>query len=703
MHKIRRIAAFLILAVLISTSLNSPASAHSGNHPPALLPAGGGYAEIYPALSAAAIADAQQGIASILVLPITLASNSDEISDTERLQLLQTSENLREEIEAACQQIAGNQISCVATVAPIFTRADAGNSDVIDSIPPAPSAIFIPDGDPAVAVQVIGGTPMEGILVNAYQQGTVISGTGAGGSLSSTAMLNGYAPGFSSENALNFGAVDVWNTAEQHGFFFGIQDAILDTHYLQDGNLGRLLNAIHLPDAPNLGIGVDAGTSVYAEEGTRLKQSLGRSLTMVMDAETYASADLAAYRGCGETSPAVLPCTPLVSLRNVLVHTIPPGNFSFDITGRQHSLAPPPERLDRSIARLRLPQGAGLLVLSGGVQPVEGRNLILDRFFELTSTSQGRTLVIAAGYPESSQAQSVAMELVNSLPIGADILVLGPGSIPQKIDTSPYASFIITGYDPSLIEPAALEPVATAWRRGSPLLLDDAAASLAGSIFASSALPVDRRAPGSLNASRAYIEGAVSTSTGLNLLPFVIEPRLMQQNRWGRLFAAAFTNPELPALGLNANTALEVTSEGAVVFGENDVISLDLRQADLAVGENRGFVIANGLLDAFAPGEPVRYLPASISGSVEHAPTPVLLTATATPLPTATSTPTPTETPTPTRTHRPTRTPRPTATPRTVPPPSNPDTSQWMVVLSILIVVIVLFGIILNRSRLPRD
>ncbi len=128
-------------------------------------------------------------------------------------------------------------------------------------------------------------------------------------------------------NAMNFGAVDLWHSAEQHGFFFGFQDAIIDRYFLQQGNIGRLLNAIHLPDVPHLGIGIDTGTSTLAPDGARLEDISGRSLVMVLDAETFASANKASYRGCGEKTPAVLPCTPLLSLRNVLIQTLAPRRF----------------------------------------------------------------------------------------------------------------------------------------------------------------------------------------------------------------------------------------------------------------------------------------------------------------------------------------------------------------------------------------
>lgn len=702
MQSIGRITALFILAVLISTRLNSTVSAHSGSHPPLLLPAGGGYAEIYPALSKAAIADSQEGVAGILILPITLASNPNEISDIERSQLLNTTESLRAETEAACQQVAGNNITCLATVVPIFTRQDASNPDLVAQFQPNLSAIFIPDGDAAIAMQVIGGTLVEGALVSAHQQGTVIAGTGAGGSLTSTAMLKGYSPGFSAANALNFGAVDLWNTAEQHGFFFGFQDAVIDTHFLQQGNIGRLLNAIHLPEAPYLGIGIDNGTATIAPEGTHLEDISGRSVVMVLDSETYASANKAGYHGCGDNAPAVLPCTPLISLRNVLLHTLAPGGFTYDLNTRQHSLAPTPPRLERNISRLRLPPGAGQLILSGGLLASPSKGEILDHFTNITSNGEGRVLVIATGYPERSQAEAAAMDLVSSLNVDSDVVVLDPGGILSEIETARYTGILVTGYDPSLIEPVSLEPVISAWKKGTPLLMDDAASSIAGSFFASKALPRDRQPLEDLSASRYFLEVQAATSSGLELIPLIVEPNLMSKNRWGRMFAAAFNHPEQPALGLNVNTALVIGSESALVIGDNVVISLDLRQAQLAVGENRGFVIANGLMDTFVPGETLAYEPANAFGEMDHAPTPVLLTATATSLPTSTATPTATLTPTPTRTHRPTRTPRPTATPRVIPPPSNPDTNQWMVAFSVLIVTVILFGMIINRRRLEK-
>jgi hypothetical protein len=48
----------------------------------------------------------------------------------------------------------------------------------------------------------------------------------------------------------------------------------------------------------------------------------------------------------------------------------------------------------------------------------------------------------------------------------------------------------------------------------------------------------------------------------------------------------------------------------------------------------------------------------------------------------------------------PTRTPRPTPTPIPIPPPSNPNTTQMMVIFGIMVVLVVIFGLWLNRNRM---
>jgi cyanophycinase-like exopeptidase len=691
----------VVSGIILLVAYSQTAVAQDRTLTPLLMPIGGGYTEILPEFSKAAIANHHRGYVNILVLPITMASDPESITFTERQQALQTAENLRGEIEAACQQTAGYNYVCAAAVAPVLTREDAQNSDLLAYFNSELSAIFIPDGDPDIATHVIGGTLVEGALVRSHQQNVLIAGTGSGGSLQSTNLMVGYKPGFSPGEALNFNAVEVWGDAEKHGLLFGFQHEILDTEFFSEGNLGRLLNAISMPEFPHLGIGIDAGTGVNAPDGNQIAEVFGRTGVLVLDAETYHSANNIQYIGCGDNDIVVLPCTPLLSMRNVLVHMVAPGEFSYDLLNRKHSLADAQPTIERDYPLFQLPPAAGTLLLSGGIGANPENSAVLDRLQEASEDGESRILIVAAGYDDENQARKVSQRL-GAMFIRSEALILSPDQSIDPDSLANYSGILVTAPDSSHITSKTLAPFISAWLTGTPLMLDDAAAALAGNFYASTPFPGEELTLQGLVASRSFLMGQVDITPGLNLLPVMIEPRLLDRNRWGRLFSLAYNHPENIAFGLNQGSGLEIDNSGAHVIGDRTMISLDLREAVLDQGENRAFVIANGLLDVFAPGEPLQPLPASIEAQPIQASTPALVTATATPLPTATITATPTVTPTPTATRRPTRTPRsprPTATPLVIPPPSNPNMNQWLITLGSLIIITIIFGMLLNRRR----
>jgi hypothetical protein len=137
-----------------------------------------------------------------------------------------------------------------------------------------------------------------------------------------------------------------------------------------------------------------------------------------------------------------------------------------------------------------------------------------------------------------------------------------------------------------------------------------------------------------------------------------------------------------------------------MVLGKQAAFVLDLRSAALDHGTQGEYVIANGLLDVFATGDEVLPQTADIHDNPLRAatPEPPTPTPTLTPQPTATLQPTPNPTdtplePTPTRAHR------PTATPQTIPPPTNMSTTNLMVLLGVLIVIVILIGVLINYQR----
>jgi cyanophycinase-like exopeptidase len=690
-----------ILLVLFCSLLlvRGSASAQIWEIEPLLMPNGSGYSEILPDFSLEASKHHHSGYVNILLFPVTLASNAETITEQERRQLVISAENLSQELEAICQQVALSFMTCQVEVVPIFTRQDALNNQNLKYFDNDLSAIFIPDGNPDIAMQIIGGTLIEGALVRAYQQNVVIGGTGGGGSLLSAVMLKGFNPGFGPSSALHFNAVSVWGNAEQHGFLFGIQDAILDTYFFQDGNIARLLNAISTPGTPHIGVGVDSGSGASTPLGNHIESVYGRTGVMVLDSATYHSYDSVRYLGCGDTGTAILPCTPILSLRNVLVHMLAPGDFQYDFASKEHSLEAPPPQIERTFSSIQLPRGAGTLILSGGIGPVPDTNLVLKRFVEVSGGAEGDFLIVTAGYPTEVEAQAVSQRLAAAMGVFADSLNITKDN-PVADLAGTYDGILVTSNDPSQISPELLSPIIDQWKQGTTLLLDDAAATLAGEKYASKSPPPGGQAYQDISASRSFLLGNVTIANGLRLLPVQIETQLMDSNRWGRFFSLAYNAPKLMVLGLSLDSGIEVNAEKALVLGDNALITLDFGEANLAQGENQAFVFANGLIDVFAPGETITAQTASTELSPVEMPTPVLITATSTPYPTATSTPTLTSTPTPTRTHRPTRTPRPTATPLTQPPPSNPNMNQWMIAFGMMIIIVIIFGLLLNRRRL---
>jgi cyanophycinase-like exopeptidase len=702
--QLRPFSFILILFGLILLSVTArqthPAKAQREASPALLFPAGGGVMDILPALMRGAVDSTPKNLIRILILPITLASNPDQISDMERRQAQFTAENLQSILLSACEKAAGTAYSCQVEYAPILTRSDALDSRNLEYFNNFLSMVYIPDGSPAVAMEVIGGTLIEGALVRAHQVGSMIAGTGAGGTLQSPAMLNGYNPGYGPSNALNFDAVDVWANAEQHGLLFGIQHAIIDTDYFAGGNIGRLLNAISLPGDPHLGIGIDSGTSVDSPDGQILENIAGRSGIMLLDAQTYQSAEGVRYQGCGNTGVAVLPCTPLISLRNVLVHLLAPGNFSYDLNTRQVSSKPSQASISRTFDAFNLPPEAGALVLLGGYRDPRIELAEFMEFTQASGGSNGHVLVISTGYSNSIAAQEAGMKLASALGTTTDVLILPAGIALDPNLSANYTGIAVVGGDPAEISAEALKPIYASWRSGTPVLLSDSAALLAGKFYASQPVPPEGVPIKGNSASRDFLQGEVSISAGLGMLPIALETNLMSGNRWGRLFSLAYEHPDLLAVGLNTDTGMVFKSSGANLYGSNVAFILDLRGASLAVGDNQALVVANGLLDVFAPGDVLKAEPADAAVHPAQAETPMIITPTSSPLPTATSTATPTATPIPTRTPKPTHAPRPTATPPIIPPPSNPEINQWLAVFGALIVVVFLTGLLINRRKL---
>lgn len=699
-------ASVLALLIIFLVTLLSRSPVEAMEQPlRMLIPMGGGYSDLYTGFSQAVIAHAQGKDVHILVLPLPYATDPESITAGERQENLQAAEERRFQIEEACKRTAPEGVACTATLAPILVRSDALDPAALDYFAPDLTAIFILGGDQTIAMQVISGTPVEKAMAEAYDRGVIIAGTSAGCGMQSAVMLGSYNLNFAAGNSLFFGASEVWHTPERHGLLFGMQDAILDQHFFQRGRVGRLLNAISLPDVPHVGVGVDAYTGVLAPEGKRLQGVFGLYVVAVLDAETYHAADSVEY-----VYPPDSPL-PLLSLRNVLVNLIPPGDFIYDLEQRRFTqfgeaafVSGPSPRLERAYETLALPSGAGALFLAGGLDKSLQNNPTLQRFVELSGGESARILVVAAGYPSDSSAQRTADKYAAALNSNTQTLVIPrnasePPPLPEGI-----TGILLVGRDQGLIEVGALPDLRAAWLSGTPILADGAAAAVLGQFYSAHGPVPEEGEEHEIAAQRSFLQGRTQIKPGLGLLNLTVEPDVLGNNRWGRLFSLAYNHPEIITIGLNSDTALVLDDQGATAWGKNAVFVLDNRYASLTLGTNEGFAIANGFLDVFAPGEAVKPRMANSEAVYVPAPTPDLSLAVVSLPPTAVSTEPPTNAPT----ASPTKSPSPAATPPAGPIPSQttPEAlaeakvTSWPLYLGAALVIVLLITIQIVRRRI---
>lgn len=559
---------------------------------PLLIAIGGGYTDTYNGFLAAVFARADGDTVNITVLPPAYSSSAERIGDDERRLNMQDAEHRRAQLEEACKRLAPDGAACRVRLSPVFTRADAENPANLAFFDAALDGVFVLGGDQSIAMQVLMDTPLETALAAAYARGAVIAGTSAGLAVQSRAMIAGYAGDENGPaNALNEGAALLWNDSTRRGLSFGVTRAILEQHFWERARAGRLLNALAQPGAPHVGLGVDGYTAVQVRGGTRLEGMFGLYTAAVFDAETFGAAEKAAYPGG------------LLDMRNVLFHMLAPGDFSYDLETRRFSLAAPPERAERDFSALALPDGAGPLLLACGLPTLPLDHPAWAPLLEWAGG--GKILVIVLAPPDDDLGDRLRDHLGET--VSADLIF--PLADPEaftNFDLNPYAALLITGADASLIEVSTLARINEAWRAGRPLALDDSAAAIAGVFYAAHPPTPGDAAEREAAVQGSLITGGTTVRPGLALLEATFTPRLMADNRWGRLVALAYAHPDRLAFGLNDGAALEITAAGARVTGTNGLIALDLRGAALAAGTNGGFVIANGWLDVFAPGTFVR-------------------------------------------------------------------------------------------------
>jgi cyanophycinase-like exopeptidase len=679
---------FITTSVILLTT--TPGKAQNGTTSRELAPLGYGTDAIAELIERIGITD--DASVTITILPVTFPPHPENITVAERKDLLERADSLRSEINDQCLEIHSGQSVCSVYVAPILVRSDANNSQYLEPFRRPNDVIYIPDGNPVIAMGVIGGTPVEEKLIEAYQNGVTIAAYGRSVALLSSAMLAGRTEELSNNPPLSFGYANVWNSAEKHGLIFGTRSAIINESPFSLDHLSTLLGAVAQPDSPHLGVSVEETSGFILSESDQIETVLGSSGILILDAETYNSSDSVRYTGCKNNSVVVLPCSPFFSLRNVLVHSIGLGDTTYSLSLRSHSLINPPPSTNREFNSILLPSAAGTLLVSGHDINHPEQSPALVRFGELVRASGSRVLIYADGFFSSSRAGQIAENYASLLGFEHHLIVTDADRT-RSLDLpsgSEYDGIIFIAEDISVIKPQMAPWMEEQWLSGKPILVEGAAVQIIGPYFYAE---LDE-AQSSVSPLKA---DSIDLGSGLRFLDvnFSVTQTSNYEMNWRSLFKLAINAPEFLSIGIPSKAAIEISAQGAEVLGENTIAVLDFRSARITNNMDDYKVFANGFIDIFTPGEQIQAQSADSSVSFSPLPTPALIS----PTPTTTSTVTPTQPPpSPTPTEKPTKTPRPTSTPPIIPPPSNPEIDQWMIAFGVVIVIVIIFGVLISRQ-----
>jgi len=577
---------FALLMMLFVWVMGATFAQDDAEKTPLFIPVGGGYTDTYPGFVEAVMTnmDADDDFLYIVVMPLAYSYDAAFLSADDLILNSRDSERRRRQLEEACAEVAGEAIECRVVVAPIYTTEAANSEYVLDYFDEDLDGIYFLGGDQTTAMQVAANTALEQALADAYAAGVVMGGNSAGLAIQAKTMIAGYTGDLDENSGFAQGAVDLWNTDEQRGLSFGVENVLLEQHFFEFVRLPRLVNAVVQADVPHVAVGVDGYTGAYLQNGV-VDRLFGLYTAIVLDAQTLGAVDSANYENG------------TLSVRNMLVHMLAPGAFSYDTNTFQHSLAPTLTAAERNIDFAY--SAAGTLILAGNAPLMMAAEGL---------TVQGDAVVLAVNYPDAETAQAAADEIASQV-IGEATVEIVNDAI--STDLSAAELIIVRGYDLSTFDPSVLAPVVEALNNGAMVIADNAAAAVFGTTYSAHG-PTREATDDNPYAEEEDVQGALIKGNtvfgeGLGVVNAMIEPRVITDARFGRMFALAYNAPSVLAIGLADESGLAFSAEGVTVLGTNSVLTLDLSAATLAEGENGGFVWANGLLDTFAQGESLSF------------------------------------------------------------------------------------------------
>jgi cyanophycinase len=384
---------------------------------------------------------------------------------------------------------------------------------------------------------------------------------------------------------------------------FGISNVVLDQHEFQRGRIARLINTSFTTGL--LGIGADAGTATAITDESTLTDVTGATAAIVIDLQTFN----AAGHFAGPTNS--------LTIHGVTTHLIPPGGFGYDITHRRPLVngkpVPAPTITGRAFDALHLPSGYGSLFLSGDLRG-DLSGSATERFVTLSGGNNARLVVLALGYAKSTDAQADAKAFATALqsqvmtPVQWFVVDSKANQSAVQTAIANATGILVTAPDQSLVlnafasVPNVTSALRNAWAGGKVLLADNAAAAALGQAVSTDATPSSASLED--DSQGDFLFSGVSIQPGLNWIPGIaLEPRMVMDRHWGRVYNHLYRTHGLLGLGVDVNTSIELTATGAKVWGKNTVVAFDGRYASYALGTNGSLSERYVLLDTYVEGD----------------------------------------------------------------------------------------------------
>src|SRR5690349_2106339 len=144
-----------------------------------------------------------------------------------------------------------------------FTTKEGATKAKADSVRNA-SLIYITGGDQTRFMGIVGDTPVEQAIVEAYKSGATVAGTSAGAAVMSKTMVTGNQLKYK-EYTSTFAVIEADNLETSRGL--GLLDkVIIDQHFVVRSRHNRLITAVIEHDN-TMGIGIDESTAILVKAG----------------------------------------------------------------------------------------------------------------------------------------------------------------------------------------------------------------------------------------------------------------------------------------------------------------------------------------------------------------------------------------------------------------------------------------------------